>query len=125
MIGCPKPIKVKVVKDYRLKRTPIKQVSKKQTKELALRSKLKAELIAELPEDGAGRKICPQKCEGCNRVDIEWPGWNLIHKKPLGRGGKTERANVTIGCQRYHAETYHGAHYGRDSYYIRQRETDG
>lgn len=113
MIGCPKPIKVGKEKPEGLKRKPIKRVSKKQEKELALRSRLKTALLSALPEDEVGRKICPQNCEGCNRVNVPWPGWNLIHKKPLSRGGKTTPDNTEIGCQKYHGIKYHGAHYAK------------
>ena len=80
----------------------------KHKKELSLRSKLKKELLSELEADG---KICPQHCKGCDRIHIPWPGFNLIHKIPLSRGGKTTRENCEIGCQEYHNRIYHGAHY--------------
>ena len=111
MAAYPKPVKTKKEKKRGLKRSPIRKVSEKQEKELAKRRRLKAELISELSVDARDRKICPQKCKGCDRVNILWPGLELIHKKALSRGGKTERSNVELGCQQYHGEKYHGAHY--------------
>jgi len=74
-----------------MKRTPIRRVSDKQKAELALRRKLKAELIAEFGDD----------CMHCGgRPD--WRGIQLIHKIPLSRGGKTSRENCRIWCAPCH-----------------------
>lgn len=72
-------------------RTPIKQVSDKQKAELALRSKLKKELIAEYGE----------RCQTCGSLG-DWRGISLSHIIPLGRGGKTSRENCLIECLNCH-----------------------
>ncbi len=75
------------------KRSPLKQVSKKQAKELALRTKLKKELLEEqVAEHGY------QFCMTCNNLNLDWRGLSLSHKVPLSRGGKTDRENCIIEC---------------------------
>ncbi|KKM64736.1 hypothetical protein LCGC14_1498390 [marine sediment metagenome] len=87
-----------------LRRKPLRQVSKKQTKELALRKKLKGELIAEGPHDEAGNPLC-NHCK--KRPDFR--GLQLVHKTPLSRGGKTDRKNCEVWCAPCHFGIYHGA----------------
>ncbi len=75
-----------------LKRSPIRKVSKEQTKELALRIKLKKELIAEMEYP---------HCQTClGNGDIR--GLSLSHIIPLSRGGKTTRENCLIECYPCH-----------------------
>jgi len=74
-----------------MKRTPLRQVSKKQQKELALRSKLKGELM---DETGG-------LCQTCGTTG-DWRGLSLSHTIALSRGGKTERGNVRLLCYPCH-----------------------
>ncbi|KKM80061.1 hypothetical protein LCGC14_1343630 [marine sediment metagenome] len=70
-----------------LKRSPIRKVSSKQAKELALRAKLKREYIN---ETGG-------LCMTCGSTgDIR--GLSLSHIIPLSRGGKTTRENTLLEC---------------------------
>ena len=69
----------------------INQVSKKQRIELAKRSELKADLIR---ERGA-------VCMTCGAYPT-FPPISLSHIVALGRGGKTERANVVLECNPCH-----------------------
>ena len=75
-----------------MKRTPLRQVSNKQKKELALRSKLKKELIQKQID-----VIGYAHCMTCGtRGDIR--GLSLSHIIPLGRLGKTTRDNTLLEC---------------------------
>ena len=76
-----------------MKRSPLRRVTSKQRTELARRSSLKAELMAELPTDAQGRKLCP-KC----RKQCDFRGFQLSHKKSLSLGGKTDRENCEVVC---------------------------
>jgi 5-methylcytosine-specific restriction endonuclease McrA len=67
----------------------MRRISKKQVRELALRRRLKAELIAE--SEGL--------CMRCGRkIPLD-----LVHIIPLSRGGKTERDNLIVVCRVCHA----------------------
>lgn len=80
------------------RRKPINKISKKQRKELALRQKVRKELIEE--SDG----ICPS----CSRpLTWSWLGFQLSHEKPLSRGGKTERNNLKLLCTFCHMNKRH------------------
>ncbi|KKN60084.1 hypothetical protein LCGC14_0535530 [marine sediment metagenome] len=70
----------------------LKRVSNKQKKEVALRSKLKKELLEEQIAEH-GFTFC-MTCGGPG----DWRGLSLSHIIPLSRGGKTERGNVIIEC---------------------------
>lgn len=70
-----------------MKRSPIRKISPKQRTELALRRKLKGQLIIE----SAGY------CMTCGRTG-DWRGLSLSHIIPLSRGGKTNRENCLIEC---------------------------
>jgi len=70
-----------------MRRTVIRRVSDKHKIELALRAKIKRELIEEFGN----------KCMTCGSTG-DWRGISLSHIIPLGRGGKTERGNVLIEC---------------------------
>lgn len=71
-----------------MKRTPLRRVSGKQKIELALRVKLKRELIQEFGEH----------CMTCNDANRDWRGISLSHKMPLSQGGKTTRENCLLEC---------------------------
>jgi len=75
------------------KRQPTKiRLTPEYRKELALRSRLKKELIAEMEFP---------HCMVCKTTgDIR--GLSLAHIVPLSRGGKTERGNVEILCYDCH-----------------------
>lgn len=75
-----------------MKLTPIKKISDKQKEELALRSKLKRELIAEFGEH----------CMTCGDKNRDWRGISLSHVVPLSRGGKTTRGNCLLECYPCH-----------------------
>jgi hypothetical protein len=79
------PLKSKGVK---LKKSPINKVSKKQSAELKLRSKLKAKLIAEFGEH----------CMTCHDVNRDFRGLSLSHVVPLSRGGLTVKSNCVVEC---------------------------
>ena len=70
-----------------MKRSPINKVSSKQMKELALRSRLKKELIE---ESGYLCMTC-----GSNGFPL---GLSLSHIIPISRGGLTNRENCLIEC---------------------------
>ena len=75
-----------------MKRVPLNKVSPKQRAELALRSNLKKELIAE--------QEYPH-CMTCGTTR-DWRGLSLSHIVALSRGGKTERGNCEILCYPCH-----------------------
>jgi 5-methylcytosine-specific restriction protein A len=81
-----------------VKRTALRQVSKKQRRELARRSALKKELIVE--SHGL--------CMHCGQPP-DWRGLQLVHKVPLARGGKTTKGNCEVWCGRCHSAD-HGIH---------------
>jgi len=66
----------------------INKVSDKQEMELALRQKIKAELIKEFGNH----------CMSCNNKYRDWRGLSLSHIIPLSRGGKTTRENCILEC---------------------------
>ena len=70
-----------------MKKTPINRVSDKQKIELALRSRIKRELIKEYGKH----------CMTCGSTG-DWRGLSLSHIIPLGRGGKTTRVNCLLEC---------------------------
>ncbi len=79
-----------------LKRTPLKKVSSKQAKELALRSKLKKDLLEEqIAEHGY------TFCMTC-KTRGDFRGLSLSHIIALSRGGKTTRENCLIECYPCH-----------------------
>jgi len=81
-----------------MKKKPIKKVSDKQKKELALRSQLKKELI----EESNGR------CMSCGQPPYEFPfTLDLSHIIPLSRGGKTTRDNCVVECRACHERHHH------------------
>ena len=77
-------------------------------KELALRAKLKKELIAEGPHDEAGNPLC-YHCK--KRPDFR--GLQLVHKKRLSQGGLTSRGNCEIWCA--------PCHFGEDGHKLREK----
>jgi len=85
-----------------LKQTPLKKVSDKQAKDLALRRKIKYELYVD--QDG--------KCAECGKF-LNWyeptsdayP--NLSHKIPLSQGGKTDKINCKVKCGECHSNINH------------------
>ena len=66
----------------------INKVSQKHDKELALRAKLKRELIRE------HGKVCMT----CGGKFQDFRGVSLSHIIPVGRGGKTESGNILLEC---------------------------
>ncbi len=84
-------------KSYLKRGKPINKVSDKQKIELALRKKLKQDLIAEYGNH----------CQTCHDLNRDWRGITLSHIVPLGRGGKTVRSNVLLECFPDH-ELYEG-----------------
>ena len=76
---------------------PLNKVSKKQAKELALRSKLKKELLEEQLQDKGF-----VYCVTCNNLHLDFRGLSLSHIVALSRGGKTERGNLEILCGKCH-----------------------
>ena len=71
-----------------LRRKPISRRPRSgQKKELARRSKLKAELIAEFGN----------RCMTCGSTG-DWRGISLSHIIPLSRGGQTTRENCPLEC---------------------------
>ena len=79
-----------------LQRKAIRKISQKQKKEIALRRKLKAELILE----------SGNKCMVCGKPP-DWIGLELVHKKALSQGGKTDKENLILACHKCHMENYH------------------
>ena len=77
-----------------MKKTPLRRVSEKQKKELALRKQIKAELIE---ENGALCMTC-----GTHQYYLD-----LSHILALSKGGKTERGNVILECRRCHQIRHH------------------
>ena len=73
-------------------RNGLRRVSKKQQKELALRSRLKKELMAE----------CEMCCQSCGTAG-DFRGMALHHKIRLSQGGKTEKSNLEILCGKCHS----------------------
>ena len=71
-----------------MKQTPLRRVSKKQAKELAVRAALKRELLEE----------CDHSCMTCNNLRLDFRGLSLSHVVALGSGGKTTRENCLIEC---------------------------
>ena len=85
-----------------MKKTPINPISNKQSKELMLRRKIKAELMNEqLRVNGY------IFCMTCSKKP-DWRGISLSHIIPLSRGGKTERGNVILECFACHNNKRHG-----------------
>lgn len=78
-----------------MKLTPIAKVSPRQVKELALRTRLKRELIA---EHGAHCMTCGGK--------PDWRGLAIHHKTHLSQGGKTEKANLILLCGKCHNQAH-------------------
>ena len=77
-----KPTKIRLTPEYR--------------KELALRSRLKKELIAEME--------FPHCMECGGRGDFR--GLSLHHKKLLSQGGKTEKSNMILLCGKCHSQAH-------------------
>ena len=80
-----------------MKKTPLNRVSSKQSKELALRSKLKKQMMDEQVEE-RGYSYC-MTCDTTG----DWRGLSLSHIIALSRGGKTERGNLLIECYPCHS----------------------
>lgn len=76
---------------------PTRDQVKRRKAELAERRRLKEELLKECPTNEAGERLCP-RCK--KRPDFR--GLQLVHKKSLGSGGKTTRANCCIRCAPCH-----------------------
>ena len=78
-----------------MKKSPIPKVSKKQKVELARRRKLKKELIEEFGE----------RCMRCGNLP-DFRGLQLVHKDPIGMGGRsitrTTRENCELQCAPCH-----------------------
>ena len=74
-----------------MKRSPIRRVSDKQKKELALRRRLKKEYMEET--NGL--------CMTCWTTG-DWRGLSLSHIVPLSRLGKTTRENTLLECYPCH-----------------------
>lgn len=74
---------------------PINRVSSKQWKELALRAKLKAELVIE----------SGNRCMTCGG-NGDFRGLSLSHVIPLSRGGKTTRENCILQCLPCHSKRH-------------------
>jgi len=79
-----------------MKHTAIRRVSDKQKVELALRAKIKRELIEEFGE----------RCMECGKSP-SWLPLELSHEISLGQGGKTTKENCRILCHKCHAEKKH------------------
>ena len=79
------------MKKSALQRKPIRRVSPKHEMELALRSRLKRELIAEFGN----------RCMTCGSTG-DFRGISLSHIIPLSRGGKTSRENCLLECGNCH-----------------------
>lgn len=75
-----------------MRKTPLRKVSAKQKKELALRSKIKMQLII----------MYGNKCMTCGDKNRDFRGISLSHKIPLGRGGKTDYDNCILECYPCH-----------------------
>jgi len=73
----------------------MKRVSAKQKVELARRTKLKKELIAEYGE----------VCMTCG-IHPSFPPIALSHIIPLGRGGKTSSENCILECYHCHSKRH-------------------
>ena len=71
-----------------MKRTRINKVSLKQEKELALRRKLKGQLIV----------VYGEHCMTCKDKNRDWRGITLSHIIALSRGGKTNFENCILEC---------------------------
>ena len=68
--------------------TTLRGASVKQKKELALRAKVKMQLII----------MHGEKCMTCGDKNRDWRGITLSHKIPLSRGGKTDIHNCILEC---------------------------
>lgn len=79
----------------------MKQVSKKQARELAKRRKVKRELIEEQLEE-VGYTFCV-KCGG----QPDFRGIQLCHEISLSQGGKTNKKNCYLGCGHCHLTIDH------------------
>ena len=79
-----------------MKRSYIPRISAKQIKELALRRKIKQELIDEYG----------YKCMECGTTS-GWPPLELSHETALSQEGKTTRENCKLLCHKCHAEKKH------------------
>lgn len=79
-----------------MKRTPLRRVSKRQSRELARRSRLKKDLMRDGPKDG-DRNLCFH----CGNLP-DWRGLHLVHKISLAQGGKTTRENCELWCAPCH-----------------------
>ena len=80
----------------------MKQISSKQSKELALRRKIKKEHMEELI-DKYGYTFC-MTCKG----QPDFRGFELCHKISLAQGGETTKENTYIGCGFCHNTGDHG-----------------
>jgi len=85
-----------------MKRSTIKQASAKQKIELALRVKLKKELIEK--QDGKCAQ-CGKHLTYYNETADSFP--HLSHKKRLSAGGKTDDKNCSVICSQCHSNEEH------------------
>ena len=77
-----------------MKQTPLRRVSAKQARELALRRKLKRDLLEE----------CDHICQTCGNLRLDGRGLSLSHIIALSQGGKTTRTNCLIECYPCHEQ---------------------
>ena len=70
----------------------LRSASDKQKKELALRSKVKMQLIL----------MYGEHCMTCKDKYRDWRGISLSHKIALGNGGKTNYKNCILECYPCH-----------------------
>ena len=84
------------MKRSEIRRVPINRISTKQKTELALRTKLKKDLMDEQVEE-RGYNFC-QTCD----TNGDFRGLSLSHVIALSRGGKTNRDNCIIECYPCH-----------------------
>ena len=71
-----------------MKQGRLKPISDKHKIELALRARIKRELIEEFGN----------KCMTCKNAHRDWRGISLSHIIPLSRGGETSKKNCLIEC---------------------------
>ena len=81
----------------------LSKVSDKQKDELALRRLLKWKLFNE-QEGRCANKKCGKIMTYYNEASDNYP--HLSHKKPLSRGGKTDRDNCSVICAECHSKEH-------------------
>lgn len=83
--------------------TSLNKVSKKQEIELAKRKLLKYQLF--LSQNGKCAQ-CGKMMTYYNTASDNYP--HLSHKKPLSKGGKSDRENLEVLCSQCHSNNEHG-----------------